>query len=654
MRRSTGFSALFSPLRAAFASAAVLGVVLSCSDSAAPARTPELEPNFAVDVTVPDSVKAARRAEMDASSANLSAAPTMMVGPIASLSAPAAASLSAFAGPKPYTLAEVPFALEPTPANVLSTLKDDGFFPYFIPIGFDFEFYGNVYDKLNLHYNGFVLFGPLPSGSQNFYLGDKIADLPTPNNIIALGWNDWQSDKVPGSIRYETRGTEPNRRFILEFTGVPEYHGNGKLTVQLVLSEGSNKVTIYTTSLTVTNGGSKVTQGIENSRGTQAMYDSVQQPVLKTWSSRVRNWFNLSNDAVAFSPPAPNKHPAVFAPANISVSLAAASCEPVAVEVGMATFTDDAPGASVVGVRSDGNALDAPYPKGVTTIAWTATDAEEAQTTVNQTVTVSDAEKPSITAPANMSANNDRGLGSAVVAVGTATAEDNCKDVAVAGSRSDGADLSAPYPVGLTTIKWTASDPSGNSADAVQTVTVLDVEAPVFGVSLRSSSLTFNATSPAGATATYEVAVTDNVGVTSLVCEPASGSVFHIGNNPVSCKASDAAGNTSSKLFSVLVVGPHEQLQSLLDILIGYNLPNGTAQPLINQLQTAYREPGSGEATCKKLGDFIGLVEKKGSNISSARVEYMIDEANRIMDALGCGAGSAQAGSLARITNQRF
>ncbi|MDP9202439.1 MAG: HYR domain-containing protein [Gemmatimonadota bacterium] len=656
MRRSTGISAYLSPLRAAFASAIVLGVVLSCSDSSAPARTPELEPNFAVDVTVPDSVKQALRAAMaladeNGASANISATPTIMVGPVASISAPAtaAASFSASASPKPYTLAEVSFAPEPTPANVLSTLKDDGFFPFFVPIGFDFQFYGNVYDKLSIHYNGFVLFGPLPSGAQNFYLGDKIADLPNPNNIIALAWNDWQSQKAPGSIRYETRGEAPNRRFILQFTAVPEYGGNGKLTSQLVLSEGSNKVTIYTTSMTVTSGGSKVTQGIENSTGTEAMYDSVQQPVLKTWSPRVRNWFNLANDAIAFSPPAPNKPPVVFAPANIAVSLPQASCEPVAVEVGTATFTDDAPGASVVGVRGDGKQLSDPYPKGVTTIAWTATDAEGLKTTVNQTVTVSDNEKPSIAAPANMLAGNDPGLASAVVAVGTATAEDNCKEVAVASSRSDGADLSAPYPIGLTTIKWTASDPSGNSADATQTVTVVDVEAPVFGLGAQSN-LEADATSPAGAVVTYAVNATDNVGVTSLSCAPASGSVFPIGSTPVSCTASDAAGNTSSKSFSVTVLSGHEQLPNLLEIVIGYNLPNGAAQPLINQLRTAYSEPGSGEATCKKLADFILLVEKKKSSISTVEAEFIIAEANRIMDALGCGEGSAKAGSLARIT----
>jgi hypothetical protein len=648
MRRPIGNSAFLSLLKAAFANAILLAVVLSCSDSAAPARTSELEPNFALDVTVPDSVKQALRAAMaladeNGASANLSAATTMIVGPVASVSAPAgsATSLSASATPKPYTLAEVPFAPEPAPANVLSPLKDDGFYPFFIPLGFDFEFYGSIYDKLSIHYNGFVLFGPLPSGRQEFYLGDKIADLPSPNNIIALGWNDWQPQKVAGSIRYETRGTAPNRQFILQYTGVPEYGGQGRLTSQLVLSEGSNKVTIYTTSLTVTNGGSKVTQGIENSSGTLAMYDSVLQPVLKTWNPRVRNWFNLTNDAISFSPPAPNKPPVVSAPANLSVSLAAGSCQPVTVDVGVGTFTDDAPGGSIIGVRSDNNqlALSDPYPKGVTTIAWTATDAEDAKTTVNQTITVSDTEKPSVTAPENISAGNDPGLASAVVAVGTATAEDNCKEVSVAGTRSDGADLSASYPLGLTTIKWTAWDPSGNSADATQTITVLDTEAPVFPLTTRLA-LTFDATSPSGAVVTYTVNATDNVGVTSLVCEPASGSLFPLGTHPVSCTASDAAGNTSATSFSVTVLSGHEQLPNLIEIVTGLNLPNGTAQVLLNQLRTAYAEPGSGVSTCKKLADFILLVEKKGASIGDASEAEIIADAERIMDALGCGTSS--------------
>jgi hypothetical protein len=61
---------------------------------------------------------------------------------------------------------------------------------------------------------------------------------------------------------------------------------------------------------------------------------------------------------------------------------------------------------------------------------------------------------------------------------GTATADDNCPGPVVAGVRSDAQPLNAPYPVGTTTITWTATDASGNTASAAQTVKVNDVTAP--------------------------------------------------------------------------------------------------------------------------------------------------------------------------------
>src|SRR6185436_16371074 len=94
-------------------------------------------------------------------------------------------------------------------------------------------------------------------------------------------------------------------------------------------------------------------------------------------------------------------------------------------------------------------------------------------------VTVNDTQDPVITCPANITVGNDPGLCSAIVNPGTATATDNCSGVTVQGVRSDGQALNAPYPVGLTTITWTATDASNNTDTCNQTITVNDVEPPV-------------------------------------------------------------------------------------------------------------------------------------------------------------------------------
>src|SRR5581483_3779287 len=63
-----------------------------------------------------------------------------------------------------------------------------------------------------------------------------------------------------------------------------------------------------------------------------------------------------------------------------------------------------------------------------------------------------------------------------------------------------------------------------------------------------------DATTPDGATAQYVVTANDDVdGAVAVVCTPASGSEFRIGETNVSCTATDAAGNVSTVSFVVTV-----------------------------------------------------------------------------------------------------
>lgn len=626
-----------SSLSRAFLTGTMLVAVVSCADSnlapSAPSAPVQLESNFASEVLVPEAEKEASLALGMAPNVSTIAQPQL--SPSFNMTASSMSNVSVSAAPRPYTVARVPFVAEPSPANVLPTYRDDGFFPFFIPIGFEFEYYGQLHDKFSINYNGFVLFGPLPAGNQAFYITGNIPAADNPNNIIALAWTDWNPARAPGSIRYETRGVAPNRRLVLEFAGVPEVGGLGRLTSQLVLHEGSNIVTVYTTSMNITAGSHRITQGVENPAGTSAAFDSITNAINGITSPRVRGFFNLTRDAVRFTPPAPNKAPVVILPGNISVNTAPGSCS-ASVEVGQASFTDDAPGASLVGgVRSDNLPLDAAYPKGVTTIAWTSVDVEDAKTTANQLVTVSDAEKPSIAAPADVSADNDPGKGSAVVNVGSAVAEDNCEHATAAGARSDGAALSAPFPVGVTKITWTALDESGNSASAIQSVLVRDVESP----SISGFDMSLDATSRSGAVVSFVTVSSDNVAVVKVECTRASGSMFPVGPNTVTCTAYDAAGNSASDSFVVTVHGAAEQLVALIGYMEQLNLSSGTANPMLNQLRHALADVENVDgASCKKIDDYIRMLteRKKSSEISAADVMEMLADARRIMSVLGC------------------
>lgn len=179
--------------------------------------------------------------------------------------------------------------------------------------------------------------------------------------------------------------------------------------------------------------------------------------------------------------------PVITCPANITRSTDPGQCS-ATINVGTATATDHCDSSpEVVGTRSDNQPLSAPYPKGTTTITWTATDSSGNQSSCSQTITVNDTEPPAITCPANISTSTEPGTCSAHVATGTATATDNCGSTTVTGTRSDGRPLTDTYPKGTTTITWTATDSSGNQSSCAQTVTVVDNQAP---------TITFNGQTP--------------------------------------------------------------------------------------------------------------------------------------------------------------
>lgn len=560
MRRPTAFSTLFSVFKAGSAGTIVLTAILACGDYGTSAmQTPDPVHHVAVPAVIynmPDSLKYGSGTPGSGSmavpfgfSADLRSAPS------AAASTVAACGGSGFAG---YTESRMAFTPEavPTLAPEDTSISDDGWAT--VPIGFEFSFYGNTYTKANIFMNGFLMLGPAPAKSQS---GTAVGGfLPSmgvpPKNIIALAWSDWdpRANRASG-IRFETRGTAPRRKFIVQYD-VPELSpGRGRLTGQIVLSEGTNDINLYLNSMTTTNSRDFVTQGIQDLTGTQAMWDSVQNVNNGVWSRRVHNFFTLNNDALRFS-----------------------------------------------------------------------------------LISTSDDVKPTISAPADITDKpNDPGLGSALVVLGDPVASDNCTaPLTITKARNDGEPINAPYPVGTTIVTWTAIDAFGNASSAEQRVTVIDVEDPTIQV----SDVTVNAATPLGATASYNVASHDNVKVVSVVCDKESGSNFPIGTNPVSCTASDAAGHTATAHFTVSVLDARTQLTNLIAYVRGLGEANGTTNPLVNQLVTAFDNLDvNNHVSCVKLNDFLAMIPKKGRQIPFSATSYMTTEATRIMSVLGCEMG---------------
>lgn len=134
------------------------------------------------------------------------------------------------------------------------------------------------------------------------------------------------------------------------------------------------------------------------------------------------------------------------------------------------------------GVGSTANPL-------VITRTYAALDTHGNTATAVQVITVTDGTPPTITAPANVTAYTGPGATTcdtvvSNAALGTASANDNCAGVTVTRSPSGNT-----FPVGTTTVTWTATDWAGNTATASQTVTVIDNTAPTITLNGSTPSM---------------------------------------------------------------------------------------------------------------------------------------------------------------------
>ena len=131
--------------------------------------------------------------------------------------------------------------------------------------------------------------------------------------------------------------------------------------------------------------------------------------------------------------------------------------------------------------------------------------------------------------------------------LGSATAKDNCE---VHVTRT-GVPQGNFFPVGPTTITYTATDGAGNQTSATQLVTVIDNTPPT--ITCPENIFVTIPSGDASAVVKWEdPAASDNCSVT-VACSPESGSAFPPGTTTVTCTATDPSGNTAVCMFTVTV-----------------------------------------------------------------------------------------------------
>jgi len=141
------------------------------------------------------------------------------------------------------------------------------------------------------------------------------------------------------------------------------------------------------------------------------------------------------------------------------------------------TATDNSGFVVVTGTRSDGAALKAPYPKGTTTITWTAADSANNISSITQNITVTDVEAPVITPKAIQSEYQPNFMGCSYKVLGNEfdpSCHDACSAVTISNNVTNSSSLiGAVLPLGKSTVLWNVTDAAGNTSFYTQIINVV-------------------------------------------------------------------------------------------------------------------------------------------------------------------------------------
>ncbi len=239
--------------------------------------------------------------------------------------------------------------------------------------------------------------------------------------------------------------------------------------------------------------------------------------------------------------------PAITPPTDVYVE---ATGTLTAVLLGTPTVTDNS-GATIV-ATPDATGF---FPLGTTVVTWTATDPSGNTATATQSVVVQDTTKPVINGGTALPSLTLEATGiTTPYTLVQPTATDNYAVASITNNAP------ASFPLGTTVVTWTATDPSGNTATATQSVVVQDTTAPLI---TPPTNLVINAPPAPFLTRNYSQIDTwiSNVGAVDTV----DGSVT-VGNNAptaflpgvttVTFTSSDAAGNVAAVSGTVTVTNP--------------------------------------------------------------------------------------------------
>ena len=419
-----------------------------------------------------------------------------------------------------------------------------------LPLGFNFNFYNNIYNQVYLSSNGFLSFDVGQSiGSYAQCLGNSAS----PSNAIFF----YFADLDPGNglqgtgdnlIWYSTVGTAPNREFRVTFWRVDQFPDGNNVTVRCRLFESNGAIRVDIQS--APSDGGNVTIGLEGVNGFHSAGPiSCTNPGTITNRSYqfTRNAPVTASTTVFANPSAAN------AGGNQTVTSPSTTMAAAAPGIGTGTWSVVSGSGTFASPNSPTSTVTGLTP-GPNTFRWTISNGPCSTTSDDVVITYNDdTTPPSVTCPSNQTGILNSNCQFALpdyrpLATVTDAVDPN---PTVTQSPAPGTIVSGAGTV--TTVTISATDAAGNTGSCNFQVTTVDNTPPAIACpSARSGSYNSNCQFVLPDYRSL-VSRSDNctaTGSISLSQSPAPGTIV-VASQTITMTATDQAGNSSTCNFAL-------------------------------------------------------------------------------------------------------
>lgn len=185
-----------------------------------------------------------------------------------------------------------PYVDPGAPGNPVSLTIDDRYSAV-IPLGFNFPFFGTVYNSVVLSTNGYLSFDVgLAGASSHWQMSANLPSTSYDRALIMGPYHDLDPSEPTSptkQIKYDVLGTAPHRRFVFSFYKTPLFLCASLIenTHQIVLYESTGIIEVFLQSKQVcaTWNGGKGMIGLQNFARTQAVMAPGRRATDPPWGT---------------------------------------------------------------------------------------------------------------------------------------------------------------------------------------------------------------------------------------------------------------------------------------------------------------------------------------------------------------------------------